>query len=344
MSTRTRIPTSIAAALLALAALLACNGDKKPEPSPTPGGGGEFVPGQTGEPVKPATDATFRGPAVGLLKSDEVAGYSLTQGPDYYVKDKLYELMDGASDGYIAYGFVELAKGVYKASADKKLAEELTIEVFQFEDRLGALGKFAEERSNCQKMDAHPTNFCLRSSDLLFWKGPYMIKVQTFDDTPEAETAIVELAAAVDKKIEGDATLPPLHARLPADGRLKGSEGYLIRDSFGFAGLKGLHTALYAQAEGAEDEAATLFVVDRGTPEAARKELEDIKALLSADDGVKAKGGLQPLTGLGDDGFLYDDAVGAHTFVVKGGLFAGGREFKDKETATRLTTLLVGGL
>jgi len=327
--------------LIALLLLAACNGDKKP-PEPAAAGGGEFVPGAA-EPVKaaPAEASTFRGPALGLLKTDEVAGYTLTQGPDYYVKDKLYELMDGASDGYIAYGFSELAKGVYKAAPDKKLGEELTIEVFQFEDRLGALGKFAEERSNCQKMDAHPENFCLRSSDLLFWKGPMMVKVQTFDDTPEAEAAIIQLAQAVDKKLEGDATLPAMHGKFPAEGKLKGSEGYLVRDSFGFAGLKGLHTALYAQGEGAEDEAATLFAVDRGTPEEAHKELDAIKALLGADDGIKARGGLQPLAGLGDEAFAYTDAVGTHTFLIKAGVFAGGREFKDMETAKKLTGLLV---
>ncbi len=343
MMSRNLIFFVLASLLLSAAA---CGKGEAPK-EPAPQGGGEFVPGQTDKPASAvvAGDDAFKGAGVALPRSGEVAGYTLTEGPEYFTKDKLFEVMDGASDGYIAYGFLELAKAVYKP-AEGKLAEDVNVEIFKFDKKLGALGKFAEERSGCLKTDTLPANMCLRASDVLAWRGDFLLKVQTFDDSPAAEAAITELAQAIEKKLAGDAALPEALGKLPTAHRVQGSEGYKIRDSYGFTGLKELFTASYKPSEDYKEdaEAITLFAVDKGSAAEASKLLGEIKATLEKDASVTEKGGLKALEGVGDQAFAYTDALATHTFGIKGGVVFGGRDFKKDEDAKQLTQTLASGL
>ena len=64
------------------------------------------------------------------------------------------------------------------------------------------------------------------------------------------------------------------------------------------------------------------------------KTIEETAGSLSA---VKASGGIKKLGGVGDQAITYTDDDGTHTFFVKGDVIAGGRDFKDDETAKALT-------
>lgn len=310
-------------------------------------GGGEFVPGQT-DKAAAADDKKieFKGSAQFLPKPADWKGYTLTQGPDSYTKDTLFEIIDGASEGYLAYNFVEMVKGVYrpeKGSSD----DEINVEIYKFNEPLGAFGKFGRERSSCMKKEGMGENWCLRQSDLIFWKGPYLAKVQTFDDSKEAEAAIIDAARKVEGAIKEEAQLPAMFKRLPAEGQLAGAGGFSYQALFGFEGLGSAYLMQYRPSGEAykEDGAeVTLYAKDAADEASAAKLAASIKETLGKRKAVTDKGGVKPIEGAGEGAFVFEDDLGIHTVLVKGKTVAGGRDFKDEDTARALSVALFESL
>lgn len=336
-------------ASLALAAL-ACEDKKAPAPqaqdSKPKAGAGEFVPGaeDTAKKDDGKADVKFEGAGAFLLKNDEL-GNKLEQGPEYYTKDTLFEIIDGASEGYIAYGMTQMAKAVYKPT-EGEYKDEINVEIYKYDPALGALGKFAQERSSCE--EGHPAHWCVRQSDLILWKGPHMAKVQAFDDTPAGAAAILKVAKEVEKKLPGEAKVPEfLGKHMPAEGRVEGGAGWSPRDEFGFSGLGPVWMQDYkpaGDAYKAPEAKVVLFAAQKESPEAAKALFDDIKKRMEALDNVKKAGGLKPLKDAGEEGFWFDDGYGKHTVLRKGAVVAGGRDFQDEATALDLTSKLAQSL
>lgn len=320
-------------------------GEFVPEGAKKKGGDGEFVPGKEEQKSGKAAKAEFKGAGQYLLKSGEEK-LKLDQGPDYYTKENLFEIIDGASDGYIAYGMIQMAKGVYMAEQEK-FKDEVNIEIYQYGPKNGAFGKFGEERSSCGGVEEHGDNWCIRQSDLIFWKGSMMVKVQTFDDSPEAEAAILKIAKLVEGKMPGAATPPAFMSKFPAADRIKGSGSWSPRALFGFSELKDAYTAEYRPAGEqykAEGDFVTLFGAERASAEDAKKLFESLKSTAEKNEKIKAAGGLKALGGAGEQAFVYKDNYGTYSLVLKGKIVAGGRDFKDDATAERLTKALAQSL
>jgi hypothetical protein len=323
-----------------------CEGEKKPEPPKS----GEFVPEDkkpaappeaTPPPTQPA--AKFEGAAEHLARHGQ-EGLALEQGPEYYTKDNLFEIIDGASEGYIAYGMTQMAKAVYKPqSGDYK--DEINVEVYRYEPPLGAMGKFAQERSSCA--DGHPAHWCVRQSDLIFWKGAQMVKIQAFDDSPAGAAAILKVAQALEPRLPGDANLPEFLKKMPEANRVAGGAGWSPRDEFGFSGLGPVWLQDYkpdGDAYKAPEAKVVLFAAQKQTPEEAQKLFADIKAKVEGLEAVQKAGGVKALAEVGEEAFWFDDGYGKHTVTRKGAVVAGGRDFQEEATATSLTKLLAAGL
>ncbi len=302
-------------------------------------GGGEFVPGQKEKPAAKKTDAKFEGAGEHLLKPGE-QGLKLEQGPDYYTKKTLFEIIDGASEGYIAYGMVQMAKAVYKAE-EKDFKDEINVEVYQFSPKLGAFGKFAQERSSCADVVKYGEHWCVRQSDLIFWKGDKMVKVQTFDDSKAAEAAILRVGKEVEKRLSGTSEIPePLARSFPKDKRVLGGGGYSPRDEFGFKGLGPVWMQEYSVGKGK----AVLYMSKKKSPAEAQELFASMKATVEKLEKVKANGGLKKVEGAGEEAFVYDDGYGKHTIMRKGSVVGGGREFEEQAAAQALTKQLSADL
>jgi hypothetical protein len=336
------------AALVLTLALVALGCEDKKAPAPqegqAPKAAGEFVPGMQEEEKADAGDARFEGAGAFLPRGGELDN-KLEQGPEYYTRDTLFEIIDGASEGYIAYGMTQMAKAVYKPTKGD-YQDEINVEIYKYEPALGALGKFAQERSSCE--DGHPDNWCVRQSDLIIWKGPHMAKVQAFDDTPAGAAAILKVARAVEAKLPGEARVPAfLSQHMPAEGRVAGGAGWSPRDEFGFSGIGPVWMQDYkpaGDAYKAPEAKVVLFAAEKESPEAAKALFEDIKKRVQALDTVKKSGGVKPLKDAGEEGFWFDDGYGKHTVLRKGAVVAGGRDFQDEATAVGLTGKLASSL
>jgi hypothetical protein len=335
---------------LSVVLLAACEGEKTPESGGEKAvakkGGGDFVPGGLDKGAgDAAAKAEFKG--VGLLfpRPEELKKYSLSQGPDYYTKDTLFEIIDGASAAYLEYGVTDMVKTVYKAK-EGDYKDEINVEIYKFVKAESAFGKFGRERGECGEKKGLGDNWCVRQSDLIFWKGKHLVKVQAFDDSKAAEAATMEVASKVAAKIKEGAELPGVFAKFPTELRVAGSGGYSTIDPYGLGGLKNLYTMGYRPEGDAyknPDDFISLYLSEFPNEDAAKTQFEAMKKLLDAQSVVKAKGGVKALDGV-EGAFVYTDKYKTHTFFLKAKVVAGGRDFSDEGTAKKMTSLFKGAL
>jgi hypothetical protein len=321
----------IPAALLLIALFAACESGT---PTVKTAPGGEFIPGApaktTVDKAGPGGKPKFKGAGAFLPNTADLKDlYSLVQGPEYYTKDTLFEVIDGASDSYIAYGMTEMAKAVYKPKSGE-YQDEINVEVYEFSPELGGLGKFALERSGCRDSEKR-TNWCLRDGDLLFWKGRKLVKVGAFDNTPAAMAAVGFFSAQVDAAITEQSAEPAFFQRFPKEHRISGGGGWSPRSLYGVVGLKNVFLYTYrppGEKYKPEGAVVTLFAVQTSEGRSLFDRFKEAAA--------KTKNGkisLRPLDIGADSAFIYSDGYGTHTVLLKGDIVAGGRDFLDEETA-----------
>ncbi len=332
------------AIVVALAVVaVGCESGKTDAPPPAPGG--DFVPTEDkmaadpGDKEPAAGKAEFKGAGAFLVKEDALGeAFALEQGPEYYTKDNLFEVIDGGSESYIAFGVTQMAKAVYKARSGD-YTDEINVEVYEFGPELSAFGKFALERSGCKESETR-TNWCLRDGDLIFWKGRKLVKVGAFDNTKAALEAIAFFAEKVDKAIPDAATMPAFFARFPEEHRVPGGGGWSPRDQYGIQGLNNVYLHTYrppGDKYAAEGSAVTLFAMEPKGGD-AKAMFDKFRATVTA--AAKDKKSVVSLDGVGDGAFIYSDGYGTHSVVFKGKVLAGGRDFQDDATAKSMTMAL----
>ena len=169
------------------------------------------------EPAAPKDTGpvVFRGAGEHLPRGDEVAGWKRKEGPSYFDTGTLYEVINGASAGYLAHGFKEMAKIDYRPDGIE-FKEDIVVESYRMTSPLAAYGKFSEERASC---DAQPSASdvpgCSRGSDHIFFTGSFFVRVTTYDDSPAAVTQLTRFATVLAKKIPGKISIPVGATRLP---------------------------------------------------------------------------------------------------------------------------------
>lgn len=334
--------------LIVLALVLVTTGCDSDKPATPVAPQGDYVPGAGKETPKAGGDKAapkgeFKGTGKFLVApADLGSDYALEQGPEYYTKDTLFEVIDGASESYIAYGMTEMAKAVYKpTTGDYK--DEVNVEIYNFGPRLGAFGKFALERSGCKPAETR-ANWCARDGDLIFWKGQKLVKIGAFDNTPAALAAIEFFAGKVDKAIADKADLPAFFSKFPDENRIVGGGGWSPRDQYGIKGLNNVYLHTYrppGEKYKAEGSVVTLFAMEV-KEDSAKAMFEKFKATVTA--AAKDKKSVVSLDGVGEGAFIYSDGYGTHSVVFKGKVLAGGRDFQDDETAKGMTTAFGGKL
>jgi len=289
--------------------------------------GEDFLAEPKAPPTPPAA-AEFKRTGAILPRDGEVKGWRLKEGPAYYDSSTLYEVINGASPGYLAYGFVELAKADYRPEG-LSFGEEIVVEAYQMKSPLAAFGKWSEERSSCDPPGADPGPGCSRGSDRVLHKGPYFVKIVTYDDTPIAVEQLRRMAEGIAKRIPGEATQPPGAARLPTEGMTANSLIYKAGD---LLGVNQLGEGFQADYILAGDE-FSLYVKSEASEAAAAAVLAKLRRA-AASPGF-AKEGAKPEEAAPEQGkgFAIETDYGWFSVVQRGAELAGGAELDSRNSA-----------
>ena len=95
------------------------------------------------------------------MQFPQIAGFKLTPGEKVYTSDNLFEIIDGAADVFLTYGFEELRTAEYSAPG----IEYIRVETYRHSSRANAFGMYAPSRITSGRFRA--------SSDQLNDADPY---------------------------------------------------------------------------------------------------------------------------------------------------------------------------
>lgn len=211
------------------------------------------------------------GPA--LLPDQPVPGWKAAAPAEEYPGSRLYDAIDGGADVYLNAGFAVLITRRYAGNGGR----EAEVKLFDQGAPLRAFGLFRQIHDS-----SIPNLF-------QFHKGKFVGELTDRSSPPLPAAELAALAGKISVLVPGDTALPAEFARLPAAGRVPGSEGYALKN---FLSRRALADVLFAGYSVA-GTVCTLFVIQSVAPAdsaALRKTLAGMKDVSFMMSGMSAAG------------------------------------------------------
>ncbi len=189
-----------------------------------------------------------------------IAGWSPQDEPSTYDATGLWELINGAADIFLSYGFETVT--VQKFSAGDVTA---SIAVYDMGRPLNAFGIYRTEAPADESALPVGTEAVVSPPyQCLLLKDRYYVKVEAYEGDIDRATGEA-LVAAIADALPGNAGLPPEFTALPIDGMVAGSGQYTREALYGLAELNESVHAAYTDDTGSEYQAFVLLQTDEVT-------------------------------------------------------------------------------
>jgi hypothetical protein len=201
-------------------------------------GGTQAPPGTTA--VEECLPAEF--PGLELVREGEIM---------HFEGDSLFNYINGAAEMYHKYGFAEVHVGRYRRDGGA-----ITVDIYRFARPDFAFGMYSTIRPDDPDVVLLGAQGFTFGPVIIFAKPPYLVNVQTYDESIFTPSDVQAVAAAVDRKLAGTDKLPDTFALFPAAGRIPHSERIFAESFLGRGFLTDVYTVDYSL--GASD--ATFFL------------------------------------------------------------------------------------
>lgn len=170
-------------------------------------------------------------------------GWQLSDKPDYFTADNLYEQINGRAEFYLAYNVVGMTMAIYEIEPNKEPFLECS--VYDMGTPLNAYGAYSGDRSqDAEVLDLGRQAY--RSGASFFVRqGQYYCRVVSSDDNVELVDLGLQLAKKfVDVLPDHGQPIPGLNA-LPKKNRIPHSDNYFLVDALGLDFMVQTFTAKY---------------------------------------------------------------------------------------------------
>ena len=230
-----------------------------------------------------------------------------------YYADDLWEYINGAAEGFLAYG----VKAVIAQDYVDGSGAGLKLEIYDHETPLMGFGIYSQHRDpELQFLEVGTEAFGDEYS-LQCWKGRYYIKINVYEAGDELAAAMMRFAERVTGAIPGEASFPPELEAFPEDGLAVKSLTYLTEGVLG----RGRFPHAFAGAYELGGSTGRLYLFPTGDPGEAGA-LADWYAgeTGAALSGIEARG-TQYRYGIGRDPYQGEVAIfasGSWAGVVTG--------------------------
>jgi hypothetical protein len=194
-------------------------------------------------------------------------GWTISERPQKYLPDTLFEYIDGAAENYLSYDFVELALGQYRGAG----GAEMTVEIYDMSDPDNAFGIYGSERYPDSRFLPIGVQGYIEDGVLNFFAGRFYVKLLAYAAGAETEAALKSFAAEILKGIPEPGAFPLPVRAFPKDGLVENSEKFILRDFLGLAFLSRGFVASYRPAGTADFEA---FIIEAENEAGARRMFE----------------------------------------------------------------------
>jgi hypothetical protein len=224
----------------------------------------------------PAVAAAAQTPAQLRSYLPEVEGWTLADKVESFTPENLYDRINGAADAFLACNFAEMTQLSYnRINSDTYI----TIQCYRHDTPPDAYCIYAGERFPDAEFLAIGAEGYREPQVLNFLSGSVYVKMETHDKSAEANEALEKIARTLAEKINAAPTLPALLQRLPEANKVERSELYISQS---FLAHKFLHSAYTAQYQEGGNEYRQ-FIIDAGTPEAAKQMIKEYLAFAKQD-------------------------------------------------------------
>jgi hypothetical protein len=284
-------------AVLVTAAAAAACGEKKADRKDTPSATSAAAP--SGSPQLLAL----------LPAKNEVAGWAVSRAARSFTADTLYELIDGAADGFVTYGVQEVVTADYTQAGT---GYQAVIEIYQMKDALNAYGKYSEERHPEYQFLQVGSEGYSGGTSVNFWIGQYYVKTTTFEDKEPVKQALVALAQAVAGKVKAPGAEPVEVSWFPKENQIAHSTLYIPKDVLAQSYFTNGFEARYKVGD--KEHKLMLIVLD--SPAAAQDGMKRYRDAVS-------KGGkdVKTLAAPGEGGFSGTDSFYGNLVAVRAGKY-----------------------
>lgn len=184
-----------------------------------------------------ACTVTFLG---GQQLFPELKKYRSSSEYPVYTPDDLWDYINGAADGYLALGFIDL--NIREYTRGKNI---IKAEIYRFGDDARAFGIYSMERSPGYNFIPAGVQGYNEDGAVNFYKDRYYVKIMSHSGSVKVNDAMVELAGLIASMIGGKSEFPALLGLFPAEDRLKNEETYVLESVLGHDFLRGAFRVAY---------------------------------------------------------------------------------------------------
>jgi hypothetical protein len=136
-------------------------------------------------------------PAQLLPAGNEVAGWDKTAETKTYTPETLSDYIDGGAEEYLSAGFRSASTSDYKFQ--NKI--EAVADVYQMASPEAAKKVFEADPAGNSKTAPIGDAARVFSQSVVFRKGAYLVRITGYQDAPETQQALTQLAQGIDKRI-----------------------------------------------------------------------------------------------------------------------------------------------
>ncbi len=129
--------------------------------------------------------------------SGAVAGWQKTSDTRVFAAKDLWQYIDGDAEEYIQAGVVSTSTSDYKYQGQL----EAVVDVYTMGDSAGAGKILAKSQSKDAKTISLGDAGIAFAQSVNFRKGPYLVRIVAYQDTPGAQQALIALAHGVEAKL-----------------------------------------------------------------------------------------------------------------------------------------------
>jgi hypothetical protein len=133
-------------------------------------------------------------------QSNEVAGWTKAPEVRTFTPDLLYTYIDGDAEKYIKAGVRSVSTADYKF----KDQVQVVVDVYTMSNPEGAKAIFDSEPAMGALIPSylgHEDDARLFLQSLIFRKGPYLVRMVAYQESPEIAQAMFDLGLAMEKKL-----------------------------------------------------------------------------------------------------------------------------------------------
>ncbi len=217
------------------------------------------------------------------------AGWTMKEPAGLYVRDTLFEHIDGEAELFMPYGFDLLATATYVSASDPDVW--LVADVYRMGSRLDAFGIYSNyRRGREERIDVGSEGFILPSQSM-FYQDRYFVRLQVTGATSLPRSDFLACGRAIAQRLPSPQGRPPELEVLRISAVVPGSERYYARSLLGYAFFR---RGLLAEVL-PDGKRIRVFVVLEDNGEDAGKTLARYQSHLAAEGrGFRGRNGGTP--------------------------------------------------